>query len=158
MSHVLERDVDAVRILTVNNPETLNALTMEGARELGERLEAAGGMYLLPRLVGVTKATEMILTGEIIDAAEAYRVGLVNRVVAADRLMDAALELAGSLARGPARALAAAKAAINRGLASDLWTELDATVTAQLQCFATRDFAEGVRALAERRPPRFTGT
>ena len=118
---------------------------------------ALGGMYLLPRLVGVTKATEMILTGEIIDAAEAYRVGLVNRVVAADRLMDAALELAGSLARGPARALAAAKASINRGLASDLWTELDATVTEQLQCFATRDFAEGVRALAERRPARFTG-
>lgn len=260
MSHVLERDADAVRTLTINHPETLNALTMEGARELGERLEAAaaeptvravvltgagtafsaggdstfllqlpsmaperlrevvyatfqrpirairsmtkpvvaavngpavgagcelavaadfrlaseharfgevwiklgcvpalGGMYLLPRLVGVTKATEMILTGEIIDAAEAYRVGLVNRVVAADRLMDAALELAGSLARGPARALAAAKAAINRGLASDLWTELDATVTAQLQCFATRDFAEGVRALTERRPARFTG-
>ena len=60
-------------------------------------------------------------------------------------------------ARGRARALAAAKASINRGLASDLWTELDATVTAQLACFATRDFAEGVRALAERRPARFTG-
>jgi len=260
MSHVLARDQDGVRTLTLNRPEALNALTLEGTRELGEQLEAAaddagvravvltgagsafsaggdvallraipamsdaelrtvvygtfqrpirairamdkpviaavngpavgagcelavaadfrlaserarfgevwiklgcvpalGGMYLLPRLVGVTRATEMILTGEIIDAAEAHRIGLVNRVVAADRLMDAALELAGALARGPARALAAAKTAINRGLASDLWTELDATVTAQLGCFRTPDFAEGVRALAERRPPRFGG-
>ncbi len=57
--------------------------------------------------------------------------------------MDAALELAAMLARGPARVLAAAKASLNRGLASDLWAELDATVTAQIGCFATRDFAEG---------------
>lgn len=260
MSLVLERNLDGVRILTLNRPEAMNALTMEGARELGERLEVAaadgsvravvltgageafsaggdtkflleipsmepdrlrevvyatfqrpirairsmekpvvaavngaavgagcelavasdfrlaserarfgevwikigcvpalGGMYLLPRIVGLTKATEMILTGEIVDAAEAHRIGLVNRVVPGHRLMDAALELAAMLARGPARALAAAKASLNRGLASDLWAELDATVTAQIGCFATRDFAEGVRALAERRPARFSG-
>jgi enoyl-CoA hydratase/carnithine racemase len=78
-------------------------------------------------------------------------------VVAAERLLDTALELAGRLARGPAHALAVAKAAINRGLSSDLWSELEATVAAQLTCFGTPDFAEGVRALHERRPPRFGG-
>jgi enoyl-CoA hydratase/carnithine racemase len=118
---------------------------------------ALGGMYLLPRIVGFGRATELILTGEIIDAAEALRIGLANRVVPAGSLMDAALGLAQALAAGPARALAEAKAALNRGLAATLWDELDATVAQQLACFRTRDFAEGVRALAERRPPRFAG-
>jgi enoyl-CoA hydratase/carnithine racemase len=119
---------------------------------------ALGGMFLLPRIVGLTRATEMILTGEIIDAAEAYRIGLVNRVLADEALAESALALAARLADGPTHALAAAKAAINRGLGGNLWTELETTVNAQLTCFATRDFAEGVRALAERRPPRFTGS
>jgi enoyl-CoA hydratase/carnithine racemase len=116
---------------------------------------ALGGMYLLPRLVGLGKATELVMTGEIIDAAEALRIGLVNRVVAPADLAEAAATLARRLARGPARALAVAKAALNRGLDSSLWAELDATVHAQVMCFTTPDFAEGVRALAERRPPRF---
>jgi len=72
-------------------------------------------------------------------------------------LPAAAQALGRALAEGPAHALAAAKAALNRGLAADLWTELEATVTAQIGCFRTQDFAEGVRALDERRPPRFTG-
>lgn len=121
-------------------------------------MPALGGMFLLPRIVGLGRATELIMTGEVIDAAEAHRIGLVTRVVAAPQLMDAALALAHTLAAGPPRALAAAKAAINRGLASTLWAELDATVADQLACFQTADFAEGVRALAERRPPTFTGT
>ncbi len=72
-------------------------------------------------------------------------------------LPRAAEQLARRLARGPARAIAAAKDALNRGLASTFWAELDTTVDAQVACFATRDFAEGVRALVEKRPPRFTG-
>jgi enoyl-CoA hydratase/carnithine racemase len=118
---------------------------------------ALGGMYLLPRLVGLAKATELILTGDIIDAAEALRIGLVSRVVAPDALAEAAATLAGRLARGPARAIAVAKAAINRGLDSNLWAELDTTVHAQTMCFTTSDFAEGVRALVEKRAPIFTG-
>jgi enoyl-CoA hydratase/carnithine racemase len=118
---------------------------------------ALGGMYLLPRIVGLGRATELILTGEVIDADEAHRIGLVNAVVPADGLLETAVAQARALAAGPGRALAAAKAAINRGLGSTLWNELDATVADQLACFRTKDFAEGVRALADRRAPRFAG-
>ena len=119
---------------------------------------ALGGMFLLPRIVGLAKATELCLTGEVIDAKEALRIGLVNKVVMPPDLARAAEELARRLARGPARAIAAAKTALNRGLASHLWGELEVTLEQQLMCFTTRDFAEGVRALAERRAPRFTGS
>ncbi len=118
---------------------------------------ALGGMFLLPRIIGLTKATELILTGDIIDAREARRIGLVNKVVMPPDLAPAAEELALRLAHGPARALAAAKAALNRGLTSTFEQELDATLPQQLDCFAAPDFAEGVQALADRRPPRFTG-
>jgi len=114
-------------------------------------------MFLLPRIVGLAKATELVMTGEIIDAAEALRIGLVNKVVIPPDLSRAAFALAERLARGPARALAAAKTALNRGLDSTLIAELEATLEQQTACFATRDFAEGVEALTARRLPRFTG-
>jgi enoyl-CoA hydratase/carnithine racemase len=118
---------------------------------------ALGGMFLLPRIVGLAKATELVMTGAIIDAAEALRIGLVSKVVMPQDLPRAASDLAHRLARGPARALAAAKAALNRGLDSTFLAELQATLEQQAACFATRDFAEGVEALAGKRPPRFTG-
>ena len=118
---------------------------------------ALGGMFLLPRIVGLAKATELCMTGAVIDAAEALRIGLVGAVVPPADLAGAARDLATRLARGPSRAISAAKIALNRGLGSNLWDELEATVDQQRACFATSDFAEGVRALSERRPPRFTG-
>jgi enoyl-CoA hydratase/carnithine racemase len=119
---------------------------------------AMGGMFLLPRIVGLAKATELVMTGEIIDATEALRIGLVSRVVPPPDLSRAAFELAQRLARGPARALAAAKTALNRGLDSTFLAELETTLEQQTACFATRDFAEGVEALAAKRAPRFSGS
>jgi len=119
---------------------------------------AMGGMYLLPRIVGLAKATELVMTGEIIDATEALRIGLVSRIVPPPDLPRTAFELARRLARGPARALAAAKVALNRGLDSTFSAELEATLEQQTACFATRDFAEGVDALLARRAPRFGGS
>lgn len=118
---------------------------------------ALGGMFLLPRIVGLAKATELVMTGEVIDAREALRIGLVNKVVMPPDLLRAAEELAYRLACGPARALASAKHALNRGLSSSFFAELEVTLEQQAMCFRTRDFAEGVRALADKRPPRFTG-
>jgi enoyl-CoA hydratase/carnithine racemase len=103
------------------------------------------GMSLPPRIVGLAKAPELVMTGEIIDAAEALRIGLVNKVVMPQD------------ARPASRARAAAKAALNRGLDSTFLAELQAALEQQTACFATRDFAEGVEALAATRPPRFTG-
>src|SRR4029453_779860 len=116
---------------------------------------ALGGMFLLPRIVGLAKATELILTGEIIDAREALRIGLVNKVVMPPDLATAAEERALRLAQGPAGASAAAEAALNRALSGTFEGEMAATLDQQLACFRTEDFAEGVRALSERRAPPF---
>jgi enoyl-CoA hydratase/carnithine racemase len=114
---------------------------------------ALGGMFLLPRIVGLARAAELVLTGEIIDAREALRIGLVSRVVPAPDLGAAARGLAQALAARSPHAIAAAKEALNRGLTSDLGAELRAALEAQLRCFQTPEFAEGVRALAARLGP-----
>lgn len=117
----------------------------------------SGQLYFLPRLVGPAKAAELILLNERIGAEEAVRIGLANRVVPADQLGPAALELAGRLARGPGRAIALVKRGLSRSLASDLAETLE--YEAQLQEIAgrTEDFREGVAAFVEKRPPRFQG-
>ena len=114
-------------------------------------------MYLLPRIVALGKATEMVLTGAVIDADEALRVGVVSRVIEDDALLGETLALARALAAGPIRALALAKHALNDGLTADFARALDTALAAQLACFRTRDFSEGVRAQADKRVPRFIG-
>jgi enoyl-CoA hydratase/carnithine racemase len=118
---------------------------------------ALGGLYLLPRLIGLARAAEMIMTGDLVGADEACRIGLVNRVVPENVLLDEAVALAHRLAAGPPRALALVKAGLEEAARGDLAAALESALAAQLACFATADFREGVRALAERRPPRFTG-
>ena len=116
-----------------------------------------GSTWLLPRLVGYARAAEMVFTAEPVDARTAERMGLVNRVVPADQLLDEARSLAAKLASASPRALALAKRGLNRALESGLEDALE--YEAQLQSIAGRskDHAEGVAAFVEKRAPRFTG-
>jgi 2-(1,2-epoxy-1,2-dihydrophenyl)acetyl-CoA isomerase len=116
-----------------------------------------GSSWFLPRLVGYARAAEMSFTTDPVDAATAERIGLVNRVVPADQLMAEAGALAARLAKSAPIALALAKRALNRALETNLEQALE--FEAELQSIAGRskDYAEGVAAFVEKRPPRFTG-
>lgn len=116
-----------------------------------------GGSYLLPRLIGLAKAKELVFTGEIIDAAEALRIGLVSRVVQATELTRVVGELAGRIAAGPPIALALAKRLLNRAATLDLAGALDLEALSQAITIESEDHREGLRAFFEKRPPRFTG-
>ena len=116
-----------------------------------------GGAYLLPRLIGIQKAKELIFFGDDLPAADAERLGLVNRVVPRAQLERVAGELAGRLAAGPTKALGMAKWLLNRSLDSDRQTAFDDEAWAQELITTTVDSSEGLRSFAERRPPEFKG-
>jgi enoyl-CoA hydratase len=116
-----------------------------------------GGTQRLPRLVGRGRALQLILTGEMIDAAEAYRIGLVNKVTAPDELMAAAeAMLRQILAQGPL-AIALCIEAVNRGLDGTLAEGLRIEADHFGLLASTADMREGMRAFLEKRPARFTG-
>jgi 2-(1,2-epoxy-1,2-dihydrophenyl)acetyl-CoA isomerase len=116
-----------------------------------------GGTYFLPRLVGMAKAMEMILLADIIDAQEALRIGLVNRVVPAEQLEHETGKLAERLAQGPTVAYGLAKTGLYQGLGMSLEDVLNMEARNQAIAARTPDRAEGVAAFREKRPPRFTG-
>jgi 2-(1,2-epoxy-1,2-dihydrophenyl)acetyl-CoA isomerase len=116
-----------------------------------------GGSWLLPRVVGLARAKELVFTADVIDAAEALRMGLVNRVVPATELQAATRALAERIAAGPPIALRLAKRLLNRGTVSDLRTAIDEEALSQGLAIASEDHQEGLRAFFERRPPRFGG-
>ncbi len=111
--------------------------------------------YFLPRLVGLGRATEIMLSGRFVDAAEAERIGMVTRTVPSTELDQVVQELARSLADGPAMALAYTKHAIRRSLDRDMEAEFDYEILAQVQCLQSADHREGVAAFQEKRRPRF---
>jgi 2-(1,2-epoxy-1,2-dihydrophenyl)acetyl-CoA isomerase len=117
----------------------------------------AGGTYFLSRRVGLARAKELVFTAEIIDAREAERIGLVNRVVRVADLQPETLALARRIADGPPRALAAAKALLDRAPGLDLESALHWEALTQGAMIATADHREGLRAFFEKRTPRFTG-
>lgn len=116
-----------------------------------------GGMFLLPRIVGLARATEMLMLGKPIEAIEAERIGLVNQVVEPEQLTIAATSLAERLAAGPPLALGIYKEGLRRSLESSLSAEWEAGLYAQSLLIQSDDFKEAVAAAAEKRPPNFTG-
>ncbi len=114
-----------------------------------------GALYLLPRIVGQGKATELLFLGDAIDAQEAYRIGLANRVVPREELMKEAYGLARRLKEGPLYALGVTKELLNLEADMDLEAALEMEAKAQARCMEGPDFHEGYRAFIEKRPPVF---
>jgi 2-(1,2-epoxy-1,2-dihydrophenyl)acetyl-CoA isomerase len=116
-----------------------------------------GSTYFLPRLVGQRKALEIFFTADIIEAAEAARLGLVNWVVPDGELEKTTRDLALRLARGPALALGRTKELVNGSLGESLESQLDNEEETILRTVVSEDFGEGVRAFVEKREPGFKG-
>jgi len=120
-------------------------------------IPGAGGTQRLPRLIGRAKATELILTGKVIDAEEAFRIGLVNNVVPSDSLTMECYEFAKVLAEKSPVAVKYALRAINQGIEVDLSTGLKIESLCLGACFASEDSKEGLSAFLEKRKPKFKG-
>ena len=116
-----------------------------------------GATFRLPRLVGIARAKEIILTGDTISATEAERIGLVNWVVPTNQLMEEAKKWAEKLAAGPPLAIKVAKQLLNNAASTDLHSALADEMVAQCQLITTQDHQEGIKAFLERRLPHFHG-
>ena len=117
----------------------------------------AGATYLLPRMVGFNKAMELLMLGQVVDAQQAAKIGLIHKAVPAPELDKNVEELAERLASGPPVALKLTKRALWNSLDRDMLSELDFEGYAQALCFQTEDNKEGVKALLEKRSPIFKG-
>lgn len=116
-----------------------------------------GGTYFLPRLIGLGRAAELIFRGEPLNAMEAERIGLINRVVPNDQLDASAREWAIKLARSPSLGLRFAKEALHKNLQGDLLSALQTEAGFQKLCLASEDHREAVQAFQEKRKPIFKG-
>jgi 2-(1,2-epoxy-1,2-dihydrophenyl)acetyl-CoA isomerase len=120
-------------------------------------LPDSGGFFYLPRLVGMGRAMEMMLSGALFDAAEAERIGLVNRVYAPEDLMPRTLEYAAKLATGPTAVFGMIKRGLDRSATASLEDMLEFEAAGQQRASEGADFSEGVAAFVEKRQARFTG-
>jgi len=117
----------------------------------------AGVSFFLPRIVGLGRAMQMSMLGEALDADEAHRVGLVNKVVPDEKLEEETAALAGRLAGLPTLALGRIKQTLHKSFEADLAAALEAEAVGQTFCGYTRDHKEGIAAFFEKRDPTFTG-
>ena len=125
------------------------------------KLGLAPGMaisYMLPRLIGVARANELLLTGRLVDGSEAERLGILNRAVAADDVLGEALALARTIADNAPIAVRATKRAIQRGLELQIRDAARLEAYAQAESLTTSDAREGIAALLAKRPPKFHGS
>jgi 2-(1,2-epoxy-1,2-dihydrophenyl)acetyl-CoA isomerase len=116
-----------------------------------------GSSFHLPRLVGLSKAKELIFTARKIDANEAERIGLINKVVEAEKLDSEVDKLARQLAQGPTVAFGLAKKIMNKGLNMNLSSVLEYEASGQALAGTTEDAREGIMAFLEKRKPKFKG-
>lgn len=166
------RDLDVPTIAAINGPAVGAGLCVAMACDLriaaeGAKLSTAftrigmhpgmGATYLLTRLVGTARAAELFFTARAIDASEAERIGLVNRVVPSERLMEEARALAHEIAANAPVAVGLVKRAIYLAEQADLGTMLEYEGLAQPVTMGTRDITEGLEAVRQKRAPRFTG-
>jgi enoyl-CoA hydratase/carnithine racemase len=121
-------------------------------------IPGAGGTQRLPRLIGLGKARDLNYSGRMVEADEALAIGLADRVVPADALLDEALAAAAAWAEGPTRALGIAKQVMNEGLGLPIADALTLEADGFAEVFATDDAAEGVAAFLEKREARFSGS
>ena len=133
-----------------------SALLIQSWINLG-LISPLGGMYLLPRLIGLARANEMLMLGKPVRGVEAAKIGLVNETVADAELAARAWALAAQLAAGPPLGLRAMKEGIRRGMESTLASEWEHNVYVQSMLLNTMDYKQGVAALRERRTPMFEG-
>ncbi|KKM12504.1 enoyl-CoA hydratase [Clostridiales bacterium PH28_bin88] len=120
-------------------------------------IPGGGAPQRLPRLIGTGRAKELMFLGELIDAGQAEKYGLVNKVVPATKLMQEAIELAGKMIRKPPLALALLKEVIHTGLNTDLASAIEYGVKSFVVVFSSEDRVEGFNAFTEKRQPNFLG-
>lgn len=117
-----------------------------------------GGTFMLPRLVGWKRATEMMFTGDLITARQAAEMGMINSVAADGELMGQVMAMAEKLAQAPTAAIGQIKKLLEASAVNDYGSQLDNERKAQIESGQTKDFTEGVQAFLEKRPPRFVGS
>jgi len=116
-----------------------------------------GGTFILPRLVGWKRATELLFSGDLISAKQAAEMGMINSVAPDEELMNKTIALAEKLAQAPTAAIGQIKKLLDASAANDFGSQLDLERETQIQSGKTKDFVEGVSAFLEKRPPRFVG-